>query len=215
MVYIQTFTIPQGCAGRVKHETEHRAGLALLDWSLRREYGLEIREISSAVQKGKNGKPYLEGYPGIHFNISHSGNVAACALGPRPLGVDVEVIRQVKGPVIRRVLTKKEQGYLGQVPEGFRDREFFRFWTLKESYAKALGRGLSLDFTEAEFGLLPPVSTERGKAEEISGKAIPVKEEMQGWQFFQWIWREGEDEWVVSFCGRELSGIPGIYFCGQ
>lgn len=245
MIYIQTFAIPDACTGKVKHETEHQAGLALLEKGLEREYGLEIREISSGIQKGKNGKPYLKDFPEIHFNISHSGNVAACVLGAKPLGIDVEVIRQAREPVIRRVLAKKEQDYLAQVPKEIRDREFFRFWTLKESYGKALGLGLSLDFTAVEFELPVPVYISRKEAGETAGEMKGLKNEINGlkseiqgsargaseeirfqllhaaagekesWQFFQWIWREGKEEWVVSLCGQDFSGCPQVCFCGQ
>lgn len=156
MIYLKPFPIPQGCAGKGKHEAEHQAGLKLLCEALRQEYGLQTDDVSALIQKGEHGKPRLEGFPGISFNISHSGNMAACALGRKALGVDVEFVRQAKGAVIRRVLTKGEQDYLSRCPAKCRDREFFRFWTLKESYGKALGVGLALDFSSVEFTLGQP-----------------------------------------------------------
>ncbi len=156
MIYLKPFTFPQGCAGKGKHEAEHEAGLKLLREALKLEYGLQVDDISTLIQKGEHGKPRLEGFPEISFNISHGGNMAACALGRKALGVDVEFVRQVKETVIRRVLTKGEQAYLSRCPAKCRDREFFRFWTLKESYGKALGVGLALDFSSVEFTLGQP-----------------------------------------------------------
>ena len=47
----------------------------LLALAVRETWGLSpLPEI--ACQEG--GKPYFPGYPGLHFNLSHSGDLALC-----------------------------------------------------------------------------------------------------------------------------------------
>lgn len=104
------------------------------------------------------GKPYLTGFPGVHFNLSHSGPWGACALSGFPVGVDVELIRPLRRNVAGRFFTKTEQLYLARRPE----EEFFRLWTRKESFAKAVGRGLQLQLDT--FSVLEEVLFRDGAA---------------------------------------------------
>ena len=41
------------------------------------------------ISCGKDGKPELVG-SGIFFNLSHSGNYAACAVSDSPIGLDIQ-----------------------------------------------------------------------------------------------------------------------------
>lgn len=88
------------------------------------------------------GKPYLAHYPGVHFNLSHSGSWGACALSEAPVGVDVELVRPLRQNVAGRFFTPTEQAFLARQSEP--ERAFFRLWTRKESFIKALGKGLTL-----------------------------------------------------------------------
>lgn len=94
---------------------------------------------------GKNGKPYLDGVKDLYFNMSHSGELAVCAIAPCEVGCDVEKIRDRRQAVARRFFTPKEyEAILSQEDEKARQRLFFRFWTLKESFLKVTGEGLRL-----------------------------------------------------------------------
>lgn len=86
------------------------------------------------------GKPYLKDYPNVQFNLSHSGCWGACALSETPVGVDIELVRPLRQQVARRFFTLSEQNWLAKRPSD----EFFRLWTRKESFTKALGKGLTL-----------------------------------------------------------------------
>lgn len=185
--------------GRKKHQIEHQAGLELLAYGLRREYGLSFPDISSQLQKGEGGKPYLPDYPQIHFNISHSGSMAVCALGNHPLGVDIEQIRPARLRATRRILTEREREFLAGCPKERKDLEFFKLWTLKESYGKALGIGLALDFTKVEFSFGGP------EGEEICMRRFSSEDqnEKPAWKFTQTLW---EKEYVIAFCGQETPG---------
>ena len=63
------------------------------------------------------GKTYLAQYPGVQFNLSHSGPWGVCALSGAPVGVDVELVRPLRQNVARRFFTAGEQAYLERCPE--------------------------------------------------------------------------------------------------
>lgn len=92
---------------------------------------------------GKNGKPYIENVD-IEFSIAHSGDIAICAVSDRPVGVDIEKIRDVNIGVAKRLFTHDEQQYVFEKWNYVRVR-FFEIWTRKEAYVKMRGRGV-LDF---------------------------------------------------------------------
>ena len=96
-----------------------------------------------------HGKPYISntGYQHLHFSLSHTRGRLACAVSTHaPLGIDVERVRpldQIEN-LCRQVLTPLEYYDLLKKPHAHREPTFFRYWTLKEAYIKALGMGLSL-----------------------------------------------------------------------
>ncbi len=90
-----------------------------------------------------DGKPYLSGSENTHFNISHSGDWVVCAFSSLPVGVDVEKIRRVNFDIARRFFSAEETYQLFSLPENKQTGFFFDLWTLKESYLKALGTGLT------------------------------------------------------------------------
>lgn len=96
--------------------------------------------LDAELAKTVLGKPYLKDWPRIQFNLSHSGAYGVCAVSDAPVGVDVEMIRPLRQDVAKRFFTKVEQGYLSAQPP----KEFFRLWTRKESFTKAIGKGLTL-----------------------------------------------------------------------
>ncbi|MDK4740177.1 4'-phosphopantetheinyl transferase superfamily protein [Rhizobium sp. CNPSo 3464] len=93
------------------------------------------------------GKPYVA-FPGgthLHFNLSHSADLAALAISDRyELGIDVEEIRFLKEDIAGRFFSRKECLTLRALPpEAYLDG-FYRCWTRKEAFVKAHGEGLSL-----------------------------------------------------------------------
>jgi 4'-phosphopantetheinyl transferase len=121
------------------------------------------------------GKPQLDvdrGLPPLRFNVSHSGQMAVCAVTlSREVGVDVESVgRRADRRIVRYFLSPDEIARFEQADEDTQRQLFFRYWTLKEAYAKALGSGLSMRFNQCPFELhddAPPTlscpSTEIGQ----------------------------------------------------
>ena len=114
------------------------AGL-LLNLALR-YCGLQAGEIRT----GEYGKPCFPALPGFHFSLSHSGSMALCAVSDRALGCDIEQIRGDRLRLAARFFHPQEYAWLLALPEEERQEGFFRLWTSKESFIKAIGRGLSL-----------------------------------------------------------------------
>jgi 4'-phosphopantetheinyl transferase len=93
-----------------------------------------------------------------HVSISHTRDLVAVAVSDAwPVGVDVEHGDRpmLDEALLDRACTPREREDLRAVPAGRRNRRFVQLWTLKESYAKALGRGLAVDFRELGFTLPP------------------------------------------------------------
>lgn len=92
---------------------------------------------------GPQGKPALNNGPA--FNLSHSGGLAALAIGgTAPLGVDIEEIRPVENAVAQRFFTCDENQALATLSPSQWLAGFYRCWTRKEAVIKAVGQGLSM-----------------------------------------------------------------------
>lgn len=89
------------------------------------------------------GKPELTGNGEIHFNLSHSGGWAVCAVGDKPVGVDVELPR-CSMAVARRHFCPEELQPLEALSWQEQKIRLNRLWTAKEAFVKAMGRGLTV-----------------------------------------------------------------------
>lgn len=108
------------------------------------------------------GKPALIPdpiHPPIRFNLSHSSGITACALTlNNEIGIDIEnYTRDVDPGLADRFFTKSESAYLQQCSAENKQQVFFDFWTLKESYSKARGKGLSIGLDTFGFEIEPSV----------------------------------------------------------
>jgi 4'-phosphopantetheinyl transferase len=118
-----------------------------------------------------SGKPTWPGIPG-DFSVSHSGEMALIAIGSRiasrdpqslatgRLGIDLEHASRRTDclRLARRYFAPAEVAALEAQPTEAIQRAFFRCWTRKEAYVKAIGVGLaySLEAFEVPLGPLTP-----------------------------------------------------------
>lgn len=96
--------------------------------------------------------------PPLRFNLSHTTGIVAMGVALRQdIGVDVEDIERKVSfePIANRFFTPSEIETLNQVREEDRRIRFFEFWTLKESYSKARGIGLTLPLNRHAFHRSP------------------------------------------------------------
>ena len=121
------------------------AGL-LLDHGLA-VYGLQERSVEYDI--GQWGKPALKYHPEICFSLSHSGDYAICTIGDRPVGNDIEHVREGRLKVANRFFAEEELAWLYEAEtEEERTGRMFRLWTMKESFLKVIGRGMSLSLKD-------------------------------------------------------------------
>ena len=73
------------------------------------------------------------------MSVSHCDGAVLVAASSARIGVDVERLRPLDRFALARMLNPAEIDRVLRSPDP--DREFFRYWTLKESYVKALGNG--------------------------------------------------------------------------
>lgn len=93
------------------------------------------------LARSGEGKPFFPGRADLHFNLSHSKNLALCALDISPVGTDIQVIRQWRPSLPRRVCTGEELEWLEAQPDFW--SAFTRLWALKESRIKQRGQGVA------------------------------------------------------------------------
>lgn len=130
---------------------------------LRRVLGVVCGENPSRLRfrQGLRGKPYLvDAPPGLQFNLSHTEGF--CLVGVTrgaAIGVDVERVRATDDmpALVRQCFSIAEQRELDTLPVADRCRAFFKGWTRKEAFIKAIGDGLSYPLESFDVSVAPDV----------------------------------------------------------
>lgn len=102
---------------------------------------LKVRPSEIRFATTSLGKPWLL-WPltsNLFFNISHSGSYVAVSIGNVPLGVDIERID------VNLNLSIANIGFTNEENKAeLTTWEFYKLWTLKESFIKTIGQGFSV-----------------------------------------------------------------------
>ncbi len=141
------------CPAHGTEQEQHTIAHALLREALSdyaQEQQIHLPDMLEMARTEK-GKPYFPDFPAVHFNLSHCRGMAVCLLSPHECGVDVEQCRPLREKVVSRVFSPEEQSALQTADDP--DFLFTRLWTLKESYVKAIGIGVSYPMREVCFSL--------------------------------------------------------------
>lgn len=93
------------------------------------------------IERREGGKPFFSDYENLHFNLSHSGDLALCALDGAPVGVDIQIVKRWRPSLPRRVCSQTELEWLERQPDPW--PSFTLLWALKESRVKESGQGLT------------------------------------------------------------------------
>jgi 4'-phosphopantetheinyl transferase len=160
------------------HFEKDRRGFVVSRGFLRAVLGRYLSANPDALRfcYGHYGKPGLDGdhkHSALRFNMSHSRSVALVAvIETRELGVDVEYIRAdfASEDIARRFFSPREVAAFNALPVEQRVAAFFRCWTRKEAYIKAIGRGLSqpLDGFDVTLGPAEPAALLRADDDDAS-----------------------------------------------
>lgn len=147
-------------AGRFVRESDARrfaAARSCLRALLAEHTGIPAAESRFALNEF--GKPSLV-YPvcDVEFNVSHSGGLALFALTRgRRVGIDIELARELDDleAIARRFFAVPEREAIARLPIHERTGAFYRVWTRKEAYIKAIGTGLSTPLDEFAVSIEP------------------------------------------------------------
>lgn len=107
----------------------------------------------------ERGKPHVaRPLTTVRFNLAHSGAFACYAFAAGcEVGVDIEQIRPVREQeqIVRRFFSPEECNDWMELADSERDEAFFRCWTRKEAYIKAVGDGLAIPLDSFRVSLRP------------------------------------------------------------
>lgn len=117
---------------------------------LSKRTGLSIEAIR--ISYSNKGKPFLEHYPDQDFNISHSGDWVVVAVSSKEIGIDVEKTREPQYRIAERYFSESELSDLEILAGQEKIDYFFDLWTLKESFLKLLGKGLTRSLGSFSIG---------------------------------------------------------------
>lgn len=113
---------------------------------------IKIKNEDIILKNNYYGKPYLEGYSDFKFNISHSGEYVALVTSKYEVGIDIEQIKEIgHKSIIDNCFTEEEKKYIYKSNSISR---FYEMWTLKESYIKAIGKGLSIPLKSFSLNII-------------------------------------------------------------
>lgn len=145
---------------------------------------------------GEHGKPALIS-DSLHFNISHTDHLLLIAVGNLPdIGVDIELIktRSNMDGMAKRCFAESELKYWQPLPEPQSQETFYRLWTKKEAFVKAIGRGIALGLNRCEV------------EPQIAGQLISIPEEYG----LACDWKITEIPVIANFCATLVT--PNLEF---
>ncbi|MBQ3527316.1 MAG: 4'-phosphopantetheinyl transferase superfamily protein [Clostridia bacterium] len=134
---------------RLRNEREKR--LSLGAYVLLKKALSDIGIDSFSLEYGENGKPYLAGNTGVYFSLSHSFERVMCALSDCEIGCDVERVQKKSLAVADRFFAPEEIALI-KGAENETDM-FSRIWTLKESFLKMTGKGMTIPLDSFYFNV--------------------------------------------------------------
>jgi 4'-phosphopantetheinyl transferase len=166
------------------HFEVHRRRFQVAHGALRLILGLYLRRLPAdiAFRKSDHGKLELaEDVDDLRFNLSHAADGALLGVTRgRDLGVDLENLRMIPDleGLAQQFFAPGEVADLLAVPHPERGLAFFRCWTRKEAYIKALGLGLACPLDRFRVSLAPAEGT---RLLEVDGSAAEAA---------RWVLRE-------------------------
>ena len=146
-------------AGRFRFERLQRhylAGRGFLRDVLARYLSVKPEDLRFSYNA--YGKPSLADGESLQFNMSHSHEICLVAVTrDAAVGIDVEHIRAdfASDEIARRFFSRVEVETFNSLVKEEQVAAFFRCWTRKEAYIKAIGKGLSQPLDGFDVTLAP------------------------------------------------------------
>ena len=105
-------------------------------------------DIWRCIEYNSYQRPYLT-LREYDFNISHSGSFVICAIGKNTrLGIDIEENKNINFKNFRDIMTTDQWDEINNADYPL--KEFYKYWTIKESVIKADGRGFLIPLDKLE-----------------------------------------------------------------
>lgn len=127
---------------RMPDDRKRSLGAGIILKRILQENGLS----ESDLRYSENEKPVADS---VFFNVSHAGDYVVGVSSDCEVGCDIEKIRKAPMEIAQRHFLETESEYIQTAPD--RDKAFFTLWTLKESYMKMTGKGMSLPLDSFEI----------------------------------------------------------------
>lgn len=114
----------------------------------------EIKNKNTTFTQNDYGKPLLKDYSTFNFNISHSDDFVVCAIDNKPIGIDIEKIKQIEyEEIAKNFFSVSEVNYIINKDFDHKLNRFYEIWTLKESFIKCCGQGLKIPLKSFSIGI--------------------------------------------------------------
>ena len=133
-----------------------------IHFGLRSLLGLYLNRKPDEILFGHepHGKPYISTPEpdGLNFNLTYSQDLALIALmRGKSIGIDLEYCKYIPDAdeVVTRYFSPGEISQYFQLSSEDRICAFYRGWTRKEAFIKAIGNGLSYPLNSFSVSLLP------------------------------------------------------------
>ena len=153
--------------------------------------GIIIRKIlnenglcEDCLKYSENGKPVADN---VFFNISHGGDYVVGVASDCEIGCDIEKNGNAPLEVAERYFYLSELEYIRSAAD--KSRAFFTLWTLKESYVKQSGQGMTVKLTD--FAFQPELDP--------GWREVPCTDEKVGAMQCKL-----KEKWILSVCVEKL-----------
>jgi len=144
------------------------------------------------------GRPYVKDHPEVHLNISHAGKYTILAAQTSQndafmIGTDIMPLKDSRIDRTEnffRLMNRQFTDSEWKVIKGFESEEeqlasFYRHWSLKESYVKAVGTGLNIDLRTINFKINTAFSKD---LEIIRDTKVEVNGVLENWSFEEMLY---------------------------
>lgn len=173
---------------------------------------LQRDPIHVRFRYGDHGKPMLNDVfsaAGLHFNLSHSEELALYAITTeRSIGIDLEKAHPVPEieSIAKQFFSPSESATLSGLPAITKPEAFFNCWTRKEAYLKARGEGFARALDQFDVSMIPGEPAALLRVEDDSqeaarwslremtpapGYVAALAVRGTDWQIVYWQWGEG------------------------
>jgi 4'-phosphopantetheinyl transferase len=168
----------------------------------------QIGILDPVFSRDEYGKPFLKNYSQVHFNLSHSEKYVACAVSDSPVGVDIERIHDVDLTIAQHYFFGSEYHQIQNSTN--KQRTFFEFWVLKESYMKMTGRGFRLALDEFSIDIYHSSPDNSTGIRVLNNKENSIRlQSAENLPEFG-LWSVGGKEYMLAVCSESRINPPDL-----